>query len=102
MDKFGIFNLLNSFFTPAKPQTQQSDTNFTAPTNNANDFLSGLLNSLSSSNNDKNQQLPPQNKAPSHPPLQSGMINVMNNHDAFIKRVNARSNARKNDDFAKS
>lgn len=95
MDKFGIFNLLNSFFTPAKPQNQQSDTNFSAPTNNANDFLSGLLNSISSSNNEKKQQPPPQNKAPAHPPLQSGMINVMNNHDAFIKRVNARSNTQK-------
>ncbi len=101
MDKFGIFNLLNSFFTPAKPQSQQSDANSTAPTNNANDFLSNLLNSLSNTNGNK-QQSPPQNKEPTYPPLQSGMIGVMNEHDAFIKRVKERSKSRKNNDFAKS
>ena len=91
MDKFGIFNLLNSFFTPNKPSDTPTGSNSTTQNDSANSFLNGLLNSFSKPDGDKNQSPQPQNKKIIHPPLQSGMISIMNNHDQFIKRVKERS-----------
>ncbi len=90
MDKFGIFNLLNSFF----PLTNQKNQESTAE-NSASSFASNLVSSLGktlfsqTSAPQKNQpntekenpnQLPPL-------PLQQNMLLTINSHDEFVKRV---------------
>ena len=89
MNKFGIFNLLNSFF-PLNAQKNQS-----SPINdNAQDIASGIISSLgknlfsgnNSQNEDKNiAPQSPNNKVPM--PLQKNMLSTINSHDAFVKRV---------------
>ena len=70
MDKFGIFNVINS--------------------------LAGLYGKLQNQNPDETRQVlttqtvAPKEKIPSRAtvaPLQSGMINTMQSHDEFVKRV---------------
>ena len=90
MDKFGIFNLLNSFFTPTAQSNATNNTNDSS----ANDFISGILNSFSNQENTKAQSVQKPKEQPVPLPLQSGMISVMNEHDAFIKRVKSRQNDR--------
>ena len=89
MDKFGIFKLLNSFFNYYGQKTQDS-TNQKQDSNEQNSNLfSGLVNALNKNNlaepssMDKNAT---KNSTPPHP-LQMDMLNTMNSHDAFIKRV---------------
>ena len=94
MDKFGIFNLINSLLTP-KP----NDGTFPQSEENAQSSpLSTLVNSLLKQNDNQttspktSPQTPPQTeeiksiKKPT--PLQSSMLSTMKNHDEFIKRVN--------------
>ena len=81
MDKFGIFNLLNSFFSFNKSENGQSG-NSSAP---SSELLGNLLNSLSSNkqaenNNQKATLSPPM-------PLQNSMLSTINSHDAIVKRV---------------
>ena len=91
MDKFGIFNLLNSFF-PLTSQKNQVEPNANPV---SNDFLSSLLTSFtnnSSSNkpeNDKQQKVV--SSAPH--PLQEQMLLTVSNHDAFVKRVKQNTKA---------
>lgn len=78
MDKFGIFNVLNSLLSG---------------------FGKDDISEESSSDANSAGQNNPQNKKPANPdiqgktqktlspPLQSSMLNVLNSHDAFIKRV---------------
>ena len=51
MDKFGIFNLLNSFFSLSKPENQKTDN---AGTPNS-DLLSSLLSSFTNSKKPENK-----------------------------------------------
>lgn len=89
MDKFGIFNILNSFFNK-KEQTNEQPT-LTSNQNNGEqtDFLSSLLNSLSAKPQAQQNISKPQQKVVSPPqmPLQAQMLNTMRSHDDFIKRV---------------
>ncbi len=90
MNKFGIFNLLNSFF-PLNAQKNQS-----SPINdNAQDIASGIISSLGktlfSGNNSQNENKnsatnqSPNNSVPM--PLQKNMLLTINSHDEFVKRV---------------
>ncbi len=90
MDKFGIFNLLNSFLNFSNNDTQ----NKTAQTDNNSDKNSpsfkDLLSVLSPSLNNENKEQHPikkDGKKLSSPPLQLGMLNTLKSHDDFIKRV---------------
>lgn len=94
MDKFGIFNLLNSFFSSnAKNSTQGKDQN----TDSNPDILSAIKNILSPNNA---QTSAPQNNSPLKKespspkqqselpkPLQASMLSTMRSHDEFVKRV---------------
>ena len=84
MDKFGIFNLLNSFLgLYDKSQNAVKNENDTQPT----------VSSAASS--PKNEPTAPQSASQKNthstsrvaPPLQAGMLTVMRSHDEFIKRV---------------
>lgn len=90
MDKFGIFNLLNSFFPLNSQSGEQSD---------ANKSNSGLASTLISSlgknlfqpkevplNSEQNSiKVGPAQSTPM--PLQKNMILTINSHDEFVKRV---------------
>jgi len=85
MDKFGIFKLLNSFFS----LNDDKNTSSSPDKKNPEDALSAILSSLSNKNTDTTPAKP---SAPTTPerktvPLQKNMISVMNSHDEFIKRV---------------
>lgn len=89
MDKFGFFNLLNSFF-PLNSQTEQKPDQKNA---NLPDFLTDLLSNLnkqnqpaSSSSQPKNSPSPEKQPTP-FAPLQQNMLSTMTNHDNFVKRV---------------
>lgn len=88
MDKFGIFNLLNSFFPlngSSSSNNSQSEEKNSDP--NANP-LSGILNALNGNIQKNSTAEKKENQLPKPaPPLQSGMLSIMNSHDAFIKRV---------------
>lgn len=85
MDKFGIFNLLNSFLgLYDKSQNASQKDNDTQPT------VSSAAVSAP-----KNEPTAPQSASQKNthstsraaPPLQAGMLTVMRSHDEFIKRV---------------
>lgn len=72
MDKFGIFNVLNSFL---------------------NGFAGNNREEAASAEKSPDEQKPRKDGSsadrakPIAPPLQSSMLNVLNSHDAFIRRV---------------
>lgn len=86
MNKFGIFNLLNSFFSPSSTISPTSSSE-----NNQNlNFLSNLFS--------QNTPSPPppvpekEKGAPIQPaPLQQGMLFTMKSHDDFVKRVKSQN-----------
>lgn len=86
MDKFGIFNLLNSFLSQ-NPSSSSEDTSASATESNPlGNLISGLLTpSTQKSNPTKPSEKQPTSKKPL--PLQSSMLYTMNSHDEFIKRV---------------
>ena len=84
MDKFGIFKLLNSFFSLSGQNGGQSSEQ--SQTDNIN--FDALLNAVKSGQEkNANQRSAEKITVAPHPPLQSGMLNTMTAHDAFIKRV---------------
>ena len=85
MDKFGIFNLLNSFF-PLTTQKKQGEENIGQ---NSGDILSSLFSSfVKSPATNNNQENKTQSTVASPPhPLQEQMLLTVSNHDAFVKRV---------------
>ena len=89
MDKFGIFNLLNSFFPLNKQKTEQTTDNSTNNSTATTDFLSNLLSSFAKNNRlTESQENKKENKAVSPPhPLQEQMLLTVSNHDALVKRV---------------
>ena len=84
MDKFGIFNLLNSFFPLSEKKNEQSSNNIS----NQNNLLSTLFSSLSKgqSSSDNKTQTNQTASLPPHP-LQEQMLLTVTNHDALVKRV---------------
>ncbi len=88
MDKFGIFNLLNSFLgldkgadnsSPPAGDPDLSDTekkNGFSPANNPS--------GAAPSGGDKTKQ---KNSSPAAPPLRGALLSAMRSHDEFIKRV---------------
>ncbi|MBO7149847.1 MAG: hypothetical protein J6V71_03025 [Clostridia bacterium] len=81
MDKFGIFNLLNSFFSFNKTENGQSNNNSTQSA----DLLGNLLSTFS--NNKPTENKPEKTPLSSPLPLQSSMLSTINSHDAIVKRV---------------
>ena len=75
MDKFGVFNLVNSLFQLYKNSqySPQSDEN----------PLFSVLKNLSSNEKPKKEENKPVVKAP----LQSQMLNTARTHDEHVKRV---------------
>ena len=85
MDKFGIFNLLNSFF----PMTSQKSEATLNNTTVSGDLLSNLLSSLTKGVDDKKNLQPEIKKSTNNAPhpLQEQMLLTLSSHDAFVKRV---------------
>ncbi len=81
MDKFGIFNLLNSFFSLGKSENEKTND---TPTS-TNDLLSNLFSSITNSKKPENKN----EKTVSAPPmpLQNSMLSTINSHDQIVKRV---------------
>lgn len=81
MNKFGIFNLLNSFFQLApQKNASPSENSFSSP-----DFLNNLFSSF---NKPKEQQKESEVKIKSVPlPLQKNMLSTISSHDQIVKRV---------------
>ena len=96
MDKFGFFKLLNSFLPSIEPKSDADKVKNDGNGDVKNDALSSFINSLSEQNFNKNNQSSEQQKSQKEPapqkPLQASMLNVMNSHDDFIKRVKSRNN----------
>ena len=89
MDKFGIFNLLNSFFPLSSQKNENSPVN-SSGSGFANNLISALGKSLlgpttSQPNVDKNSSEPPKQPVPL--PLQKSMLLTINSHDEIVKRV---------------
>lgn len=88
MDKFGIFNLLNSFLkTNSDNQAQTSSLK----TDKKPDFLSSLsslLNGNALAEQPKNEQAVQTTPPKAFAPLQTKMLSTMTSHDEFVKRVN--------------
>lgn len=85
MDKFGFFNLLNSFF----PKNAQSEQKNDADSGLSPDFLGDLFSNFSKQNPNDIANPPPsqQKQTNSIAPLQNNMLSTMANHDDFVKRV---------------
>ena len=96
MDKFGIFNLLNSFLNlNSSSNTEKAQS---SPTENQTG--QGLLDNILSIFNQKNSNKPQaddssaKSKSTSNSitqnqalPLQHGMLKTITTHDEFVKRV---------------
>ncbi len=81
MNKFGIFNLLNSFLQPtSQKNSSPSENPLTSP-----DFLNNLFSSF---NKPKEQQKESEVNIKSVPlPLQKDMLSTISSHDQIVKRV---------------
>lgn len=78
MDKFGIFNLLNSFLSVYQNnKTACPDVN--AHTPNASEAAAPVPRPAETA-----KSVPPRANVP---PLQASMLNVLSSHDAFVRRV---------------
>ena len=89
MDKFGIFNLLNSFF-PLNSQKNENSTVNSNASGLANSLISSLGKNLFSSTSMQNgeQAKTNENQKQTVPlPLQKNMLLTINSHDEFVKRV---------------
>ncbi len=98
MDKFGIFNLLNSFlgFANEKKESEngvspRGDSGFSGSSGfsgaensvNARTFKNGEINA----SRKNGQSADSAAEKPEFLPLQQGMLSVMRSHDEFVKRV---------------
>ncbi len=98
MDKFGIFNLLNSFlgFANEKKESEngvspRGDSGFSGSSGfsgaensvNARTFKNGEVNA----SRKNGQSADSAAEKPEFLPLQQGMLSVMRSHDEFVKRV---------------
>lgn len=84
MDKFGIFKLLSSVLSSAtaeKPISEETGESLTGS---------------SAANAPKNHTRPKEKtQAKTAVPIQSSMLNVLRNHDDFIRRVQKRNGQKK-------
>ena len=95
MDKFGIFKLLNWFFSLSGQNTSNNANDGTGENKQGAFDFSKLLTSLNNNSNnnspeEKNPNTKTKNdgkKQANFMPLQKSMLNTMNSHDEFIKRV---------------
>ena len=81
MNKFGIFNLLNSFFQLTPQQNSSTSEN----SNASPDLLSSLISSLTKPPEQKNA--PSKIEPKPFLPLQQSMLSTISSHDEFVKRV---------------
>ncbi len=89
MDKFGIFNLLNSFLNlssnTSSAQGENKDEQSSAP----KDLLSGLFSGLKNNSSEPTTKTSPSNEQGARAtPLQRQMLSTIATHDQIIKRVN--------------
>ena len=89
MDKFGIFKLLNSFFTMNGQSNNENSAESEQNSTSLNGFLNAINNGLSAlkTNNAPAQPIPTKPTRAVQPPLQSSMLSTMSNHDQLIKRI---------------
>ncbi len=85
MDKFGIFNLLNSFFSLGKTENGQTENNSPQSAELLSNFLSSFAGNKKVDNDNKKDCLAPPL------PLQNSMISTINSHDQIVKRVKENS-----------
>ena len=90
MDKFGIFNLLNSFFSLNSQNAPQKSNE--SATSAFDKILSSLANSVPKKDNALNNKSAEQSKK-TFAPLQSAMLSTMQSHDEFLKRVKQKNKA---------
>ena len=89
MDKFGIFNLLSSFFNFYQ-QNKQSQDGSSEQFNFVNALSS--LGKTQDTTTQKEQNTQPKNN---HIPLQASMLATMTSHDQFVKRVKEKNGNQK-------
>ena len=93
MDKFGVFNLLNSFlnFSNSNKENFNSapDKDNADGVKNILSTITDILNKNAGKNNAPSTPTPQKMATTNTPPipLQSKMLSTMNSHDDFIKRV---------------
>ena len=100
MDKFGIFNLLSSFFSQnslAKNSNGSENNSFSPLIGNLLSSLSGNKPSASMQNQShetssainavSSEQSDTSTKIVDKPPLQYQMLQTMQNHDRFVQKV---------------
>ena len=90
MDKFGIFNLLNSFFPLIAQKTEQTTNNLSPSTDILSNLLSSFTKTKTSNKTDETNKESKPLSAPHH--LQEQMLLTVSNHDAFVKRVRKNQN----------
>lgn len=84
MDKFGVFNILNSLFS-LTGQSEPSKTNEKKPFTLDN-LLSTITENLNKNSKPEVAKKQDENKKV-FAPLQTSMLSTMHSHDAFVKRV---------------
>lgn len=90
MDKFGVFNLLNSFFSL---NGQKSPSNNDQPLSNGLDkILSALSQNLTPNTTPSPSPKPAENNKV-FAPLQNAMLSTMSSHDQILKRVKEKNKA---------
>ncbi len=91
MDKFGIFKLLNSFFSLYGQNSSSNTSNSSSNGSNSTFTLDNLLksfNNQSTSTKNNGAQEKPSTKPTQVPlPLQADMLKTMATHDQLIARV---------------
>ncbi len=92
MDKFGIFNLLNSLLN-----LNNSNNNFTTPQQEQEKGFVGekQIESPNTTFSTQKNVLPAVNKSINGKPLQSYMLDTISSHDKIVERVNAKINKNK-------
>ncbi len=91
MDKFGIFNLLNSFFPLNSQKNEHSSTSSGLAGNLLSSLGKNLFTPTETLSNDK-QNLKKENAKHNVPlPLQQSMLSTINSHDEIVKRVNQKN-----------
>lgn len=86
MDKFGIFKLLNSFFSFYGQKSQNQQENAFEQSEKNSDLFSNLVNNLVNKSSNTRPQ-PDTNTQHAQKPLQTDMLKTMSSHEEFIKRV---------------
>ena len=93
MNKFGIFNLLNSFLNLSGSAGEQTKPENADPTTDKTDFLNGILSGLSGKTDQAKKVSPTEKPTPTKQPipLQRQMLNTIISHDQIVSRVKAES-----------